>query len=66
MVRSSTPEFPVSSRNPDLDELLGDKPRLILLNRADQADPAMNKAWSNWFRGRGVSVLQTDCKPAPG
>ena len=51
--------IPVSSRNPDLDELLGDKPRLILLNRADQADPAMNKAWSNWFRGRGVSVLQT-------
>ena len=39
--------IPVSSRNPDLDELLGDKPRLILLNRADQADPAMNKAWSN-------------------
>ena len=58
--------IPVSSRNPDLDELLGDKPRLILLNRADQADPAMNKAWSNWFRGRGVSVLQTDCKTGTG
>lgn len=58
--------IPVSSRNPDLDELLGDKPRLILLNRADQADPAMNKAWSNWFRGRGVSVLQTDCKTGAG
>ena len=34
--------IPISSRNPDLDELLGGKPRLIILNRADQADPAMN------------------------
>ena len=32
--------IPISSRNPDLDELLGGKPRLIILNRADQADPA--------------------------
>lgn len=58
--------IPVSSRNPDLDELLGDKPRLIILNRADQADPAMNKVWSNWFRSQGASVLQTDCKTGVG
>lgn len=66
MVEIIDARIPVSSGNPDLDELLGDKPRLILLNRADQADPAMNKAWSNWFRGRGVSVLQTDCKTGAG
>ena len=58
--------IPISSRNPDLDDLLGSKPRLILLNRADQADPAMNKNWSNWFRSRGSSVLQTDCKTGAG
>ena len=58
--------IPLSSRNPDLDELLGSKPRLILLNRADQADPAMNKQWSAWFRKRGASVLQTDCKSGAG
>lgn len=58
--------IPVSSRNPDLDNLLGDKPRLIILNRADQADPAMNKLWSNWFRSQGASVLQTDCKTGAG
>ena len=58
--------IPISSRNPDLDDLLGSKPRLILLNRADQADPTMNKNWSNWFRSRGSSVLQTDCKTGAG
>lgn len=58
--------IPISSRNPDLDELLGEKPRLIVLNRADQADPAMNKIWSSWFRSKGASVLQTDCKTGAG
>ena len=37
--------IPRSSRNPDIDELVGRKPRLIVLNRADEADPAMNRAW---------------------
>ena len=36
--------IPMSSRNPDIDELVGIKPRLIILNRADQADPALNRA----------------------
>lgn len=58
--------IPMSSRNPDLDGLLGSKPRLILLNRADQADPVMNKQWSAWFRKGGASVLQTDCKSGAG
>ena len=58
--------IPISSRNPDLDELLGGKPRLIILNRADQADPAMNKTWSNYLRSDGASVLQTDCKTGAG
>ncbi len=58
--------IPVSSRNPDLDELVGEKPRLILLNRADQADPGMNRVWSDWFRRQGLSVLQTDCKTGAG
>ena len=52
--------IPISSRNPDLDELLGGKPRLIILNRADQADPAMNKAWSNYLRSDGASIRPPD------
>lgn len=58
--------IPISSRNPDIDELVGDKPRLIILNRADQADPAMNKVWSEHFRSLGYSVLETDCKSGKG
>ena len=58
--------IPVSSRNPDLDALVEGKPRLVLLNRADQADPALNQRWSEYFRQRGCSVLQTDCKSGAG
>ena len=58
--------IPVSSRNPDIDELVGEKPRLIVLNRADQADPAMNKAWADWFRQKGCSVLETNARDGRG
>ena len=58
--------IPRSSRNPDIDELVGRKPRLIVLNRADQADPAQNRAWSKWFRDRGCAVLETDSKTGAG
>ena len=58
--------IPRSSRNPDIDELVGRKPRLIVLNRADQADPALNRAWGKWFRDRGCAVLETDSKTGTG
>ena len=58
--------IPMSSRNPDIDELVGIKPRLIILNRADQADPALNRAWGRYFRERGYSVLETDSKSGVG
>ena len=58
--------IPLSSRNPDIDELVGSKPRLIVLNRADQADPALTRRWADWFRQRGSSVLETDSKTGGG
>lgn len=58
--------IPASSRNPDIDAICGGKPRLIVLNRADQADPAQNKAWGAYFRSRGHSVLETDAKTGRG
>ena len=58
--------IPISSRNPDIDELVGEKPRLIVLNRADQADPAMNKVWGDWFRSRGWWVLETNARDGKG
>ena len=58
--------IPVSSRNPDIDAICADKPRLIVLNRADQADPIQNKVWGAYFRGQGHAVLETDAKTGRG
>ena len=58
--------IPVSSRNPDIDQLTAGKPRLIVLNRADQADPAMNRRWAAVFRDQGHAVLETDAKTGSG
>ena len=58
--------IPVSSRNPDIDTLAASKPRLIILNRADQADPAGNQIWARYFRSQGFAVLETDAKTGKG
>lgn len=58
--------IPISSRNPDVDELAAGKPRLIVLNRADQADPAATKRWGEYFRARGYAVLESDAKRGGG
>ena len=58
--------IPVSSRNPDVDELTAGKPRLIVLNRVDQADPAATKLWTAYFRAKGYAVLETDAKGGNG
>ena len=58
--------IPMASRNPDIDAICGNKPRMIILNRIDMADPAMTKRWAEHFRAKGYSVLQTDCKTKKG
>ncbi|MDE7243767.1 MAG: ribosome biogenesis GTPase YlqF [Oscillospiraceae bacterium] len=57
---------PLSSRNPDVEELTRDKPRLIVLNRTDLADPAATKLWSAWFRAKGFAVLEANAKAGQG
>ena len=58
--------IPASSRNPDLDEMTAGKPRLIILNRADQADAGATKKHSERFRKDGFDVLITDSKSGKG
>lgn len=58
--------IPISSRNPDIDAIVGDRPRLMIFNRADQADPAITARWLAWFRGKGFGVLETDAKTGKG
>ena len=58
--------IPVSSRNPDIDELTAGKPRLVVLNRVDQADPEATKKWAAYFRSKGYAVLESDAKGGMG
>ena len=58
--------IPVSSRNPDIDSLCGSKPRILVLNRMDLADPAATQKWAAYFRSRGICVIATDCKSRRG
>ena len=57
---------PLSSRNPDVGELTAGKPRLIVLNRVDLADPAATKAWGAWFRGQDAAVLECNARQGQG
>lgn len=57
---------PVSSKNPDIDELAKGKSRLILLNKADLADPACTKAWESYFKSKGFYVLALDARTGKG
>lgn len=58
--------IPVASRNPDIDTLAAGRPRLVLLNRSDLADPAVSARWKAYFKDRGLAVLETDCKSGKG
>jgi len=58
--------IPMSSRNPDIDSICANKPRIIVLNRSDLADPETTKRWLAWFRSRGMAALATDCKSRKG
>ena len=57
---------PLSSRNPDIDELGRQKARLILLNKADLADEACNRQWSQWFQDQGFHVLKINARSGAG
>ena len=58
--------IPLSSRNPDVEELTVGKPRLIVLNRIDVADSDATRRWAAWFRGRGFAVLEVNAKEGQG
>lgn len=57
---------PVSSRNPDLDELGKNRARLILLNKSDLAEERMNDVWAAYFKEKGYSVVKLNAKKGGG
>ncbi len=58
--------IPISSRNPDIDTICTNKPRIIVLNRRDLADPDITKQWMQYFRSKGMAAIATDCKSRKG
>lgn len=58
--------IPLSSRNPDIDELGKQKARLILMNKADLADEEQTREWSEYFRNQGCFVVKVDARAKSG
>lgn len=58
--------IPSSSRNPIIDQLVGDKKRIIILNKSDLADAEENKVWSEFFKQEGNMVLAMNCMSGQG
>ncbi|WP_274361504.1 ribosome biogenesis GTPase YlqF [Paenibacillus thermotolerans] len=58
--------LPISSRNPMVEDILGGKPRLVLLNKIDLADPAVTERWVKILDDDGVSVLPIDAASGTG
>ncbi|MBO5093267.1 MAG: ribosome biogenesis GTPase YlqF [Lachnospiraceae bacterium] len=58
--------IPLSSRNPDIEELGKNKARLILLNKADLADASCNQAWMTYFKERGIHATEVNSKTGAG
>lgn len=58
--------IPMVSRNPDMDEIAGSKPRMIILNRIDLADPEQTRRWAAYFRAKGWAVIETDSQHGKG
>ncbi len=54
--------IPISSRNPEISQIVGQKPRIILLNKYDSADEEMTQHWIAYYRKANLPALPTDCR----
>ena len=58
--------IPMSSRNPELKSLIGDKPHIILLNKCDMADKAVTDGWIKYYKSQSIAAIPIDCKSGKG
>ncbi len=58
--------IPRSSKNPEIAGLLGNKPRLIVLNKSDAASEEMTDRWIGYYKSDGIAAVATDCKSGKG
>ena len=66
VVEITDARIPESSRNPILDDLVKDKPRIILMNKCDYADENATRLWKQYYEKRGIRVLICDCRSGKG
>lgn len=58
--------IPMASRNPEIDRILGKKPRVVILNKSDMADPEANKKWIEYFSSKGIAAMEVSCATGKG
>ncbi|MBR5451874.1 MAG: ribosome biogenesis GTPase YlqF [Clostridia bacterium] len=58
--------IPVSSRNPDLSRIISNKPRIVILNKCDMADPKATADWINYYNSQGIAAVALDCRSGKG
>lgn len=66
VVEITDARIPESSRNPILDELVRDKPRIMIMNKCDYADERATALWRRYYEGRGMTVMVCDCRSGKG
>lgn len=58
--------IPMSSRNPEIDTIVGSKPKIILLNKADYADSRATSEWIDFYKNKGIHAIAVDCRSGNG
>ncbi len=58
--------LPLSSRNPEIDRIVGTRPRILVMNKADIADQAVTEQWYQWFTAQGYAVIAVDSQSGKG
>lgn len=66
VVEITDARIPQSSRNPEMDRLVGQKPRLVILNKCDAADDNITAMWLEYYKKKGILALATDCRSGKG
>ncbi|MGN0654502.1 MAG: ribosome biogenesis GTPase YlqF [Oscillospiraceae bacterium] len=58
--------IPMSSRNPDLNKLISGKPRVVILNKCDEADSRVTDKWLSYYKSQGIYAMAADCRSGKG
>ncbi|MCH5206353.1 MAG: ribosome biogenesis GTPase YlqF [Oscillospiraceae bacterium] len=66
VVEVTDARIPESSRNPIMDELVGSKPRIMIMNKCDVADEKATAAWRKYYENKGICVIVCDCRSGKG